>query len=279
MLRQYSPRTISTYLKWISAFIHFHGKRHPSSMGDNELEQYLEHLALNANVSPRTQATALNPLSFLYKHIIKDELSLNLNFARSKRQPKLPIVMTQDEVKLLMSKLNKRYYLIADLMYGSGLRSMEAVQLRVQDIDFDYKCLRDWNDKGKKHRVVTLATELIPLLRNQIAQVDEYLTLDIQNEQYAGVWMPHALAKEYPSANKSLAWQFSFSSYLRSQSGQTSSIGVGSDKTNHASYFKALLCHPFTTIWPRYPDGSSPTGSLRCKNNSNLYSCSSVRRK
>ena len=224
LLRQYSPRTISTYLKWISAFIHFHGKRHPSSMSDNEVEQYLDHLALNANVSPRTQATALNSLSFLYKHIIKNDLTLNLNFARSKRQPKLPVVMTQDEVKLLMSKLNKRYYLIAGLMYGSGLRSMEAVQLRVQDIDFDYKCVRVWNGKGNKHRVVTLASELIPLLRNQIAQVDEYLKLDIQNEQYAGVWMPHALARKYPSANKSLTWQFLFPSYKLSADPETGEI-------------------------------------------------------
>lgn len=87
---------------------------------------------------------------------------------------------------------------------------MEAVQLRVQDIDSDYKCVKVWNGKDNKHSVVTLASELIPLLRNQIAQVDEYLKLDIQNEQYAGVWMPHALARKYPSANKSLTWQFLF---------------------------------------------------------------------
>lgn len=193
-------------------------------MGDIEVEQYLEHLALNADVSPRTQATALNSLSFLYKHIVKNELSLDLNFARSKRQPKLPIVMTQDEVRLLMSKLNKRYYLIAGLMYGSGLRSMEAVQLRVQDIDFDYKCVRVWNGKGNRHRIVTLASELIPFLRNQIAQVDEYLKLDIKNEQYAGVWMPHALAKKYPSANKSLAWQYLFPSHKLSADPETGEI-------------------------------------------------------
>ena len=140
VVRQYSLRTISTYLHWIASFIHFHDKRHPSSMGDNEVERYLEHLVLTNNVSPRTQATALNSLAFLYKHIVNNELSLHLNFARSKRQPKLPVVMTKDEVKVLMNHLNKRYYLIAGLMYGSGLRVMEAVQLRVQDIDFDYKC-------------------------------------------------------------------------------------------------------------------------------------------
>jgi integrase len=175
LTRQYSLRTIETYLKWITSFIHFHQKRHPASMGDNEVEAYLEHLVLKNNAAPRTQATALNALAFLYKHIVKNELSSNLNFARSKRQPKLPVVMTKDEVKLLMSKLTKRYYLIAGLMYGSGLRVMETVQLRVQDIDFDYKCIRVWNGKGNKHRIVTLANELIPSLRNQIMQVDEYL--------------------------------------------------------------------------------------------------------
>jgi len=224
LTRQYSLRTVETYLTWIKSFINFHDKRHPASMGDNEVETYLEYLALKANVSPRTQATALNSLSFMYKHIIKNELSLNLDFARSKRQPKLPVVMTKEEVKILLEKLGKRYYLIAGLMYGSGLRVMEAVQLRVQDIDFDYKCIRVWNGKGKKHRVVTLAPELIPLIRNQIIQVNEYLHLDSSNEQYAGVWMPNALEKKYPTANKTLPWQYLFPSYKLSADPETGEI-------------------------------------------------------
>ena len=193
-------------------------------MGDNEVVSYLDHLVLNGKVSPKTQATALNSLAFLYKHIIQTELSLDLTFLRSKRQPKLPVVMTPEEVKLLMSHLDKRYYLIAGLMYGSGLRVMEAVQLRVQDIDFDYKCIRVWNGKGLKHRVVTLAIELISLLRSQIIQADEYLKLDIQNEQYSGVWMPNALARKYPTANKTLAWQYLFPSYKLSADLETGEI-------------------------------------------------------
>lgn len=189
LTRQYSLRTINAYLSWIANFIHFHNKRHPSSMGDAEVEAFLDHIVLKRNMSPRTQSAALNALAFLYKHIVKNELSLNLNFARSNRQPKLPVVMTPDEVKQLMSHLSKRYYLITGLMYGSGLRVMEATQLRVKDIDFDYKCIQVWNGKGNKHRIVTLATELIPLLRNQIMQVEEYLKLDLQNEKYAGVSM------------------------------------------------------------------------------------------
>ncbi|WP_448567287.1 integron integrase [Thalassotalea ganghwensis] len=222
--RHYSLRTVETYLKWMSSYIHFHDKRHPASMGNNEVTSYLDHIVLKGNVSPRTQATALNALVFLYKHIIKNELSLNLDFVRSKKQPKLPVVMTPDEVKQLMSHLSKRYYLIAGLMYGSGLRVMEAVQLRAKDIDFDYKCIQVWNGKGNKHRIVTLATELIPLLRNQIMQVEEYLELDLQNEKYAGVWMPNALARKYPSANKSLAWQYLFPSYKLSGDPETGEI-------------------------------------------------------
>ncbi|WP_010605270.1 integron integrase [Pseudoalteromonas maricaloris] len=224
LTKQYSLRTVDTYLKWVSSYIHFHDKRHPASMGDNEVVEYLDYLVLKRNVSPKTQATALNALSFLYKQIIKQDLCPNLTFIRSKRQSKLPIVMTPEKVKRLISFLNKRYYLISGLMYGSGLRVMEAVQLRVQDIDFDYKCIRIWNGKGNKHRVVTLATELIPLLRNQIAQADEYLKLDSQNERYAGVWMPNALARKYPSASKSIAWQYLFPSYKLSADPETGEI-------------------------------------------------------
>jgi integron integrase len=193
-------------------------------MGNSEVEAFLDHIVLKRNMSAKTQSAALNALAFLYKHIVKNELSLNLNFARSKRQPKLPVVMTPDEVKQLMIHLSKRYYLIVGLMYGSGLRVMEAVQLRVKDIDFDYKCIQIWNGKGNKHRIVTLATELLPLLRNQIMQVEEYLRLDLQNEQYAGVWMPNALARKYPSANKSLAWQYLFPSYKLSSDLETGEI-------------------------------------------------------
>ncbi|QOL26342.1 integron integrase [Thalassotalea sp. LPB0316] len=252
LTKQYSMRSVDTYLKWIAGFINYHDKRHPSSMGDNEVEKYLDYLVLKKNVSPKTQATALNALAFLYKHIIKQELSPNLVFVRSKKQQKLPIVMTPDEVKLLMSFLDKRYYLIAGLMYGSGLRVMEAVQLRVQDIDFDYKSIRIWNGKGNKHRIVTLASELVPLLRSQIIQVNDYLQFDIKNEQYSGVWMPNALARKYPSANKSLAWQYLFPSYKLSADPETGEIRrhhfypTGVRKAIKKAALKAQLTKPIT---------------------------------
>lgn len=137
--------------------------------------------------------------------------------------------MTQEEVKMSMAHLNKRYYLIAALMYGSGLRVMEAVQLRVKDIDFDYKCIQVWNGKGNKHRIFTLATELIPMLRNQILNVDDYLKLDLNNTEYSGVWMPYALTKKYPSAAKSLAWQYLFPSHTLRHSFATHLLQQGAN--------------------------------------------------
>lgn len=252
LTKQYSIRSVDTYLRWIASYIHFHNRRHPASMGDNEVISFLDNLVLNQNVSPKTQSTALNALAFLYKHIIEQPLSPNLCFVKSKRDQKLPIVMTPDEVKQLMSQLNKRYYLIAGLMYGSGLRVMEAVQLRVQDIDFDYKCIRIWNGKGNKHRVVTLAPELIPLLRNQIIQADDYLKLDIQNPHYAGVWLPNALARKYPNANKLLAWQYLFPSNQLSADPETGEIRrhhfhqTGVRKAIKKAAFSANLTKPIT---------------------------------
>ena len=121
--------------------------------------------------------------------------ALDLNFIKSNRQQKLPVVLTQTEVSLLFRNINKRHYQIASLLYGSGLRLIEAVKIRVQDIDFDYKKIRIWNGKGNKNRIVTLVEELIPMLRNQIIQVDEYLQLDLKNDAYAGVWCLIELVK------------------------------------------------------------------------------------
>jgi integron integrase len=222
--RHYAKKSIETYIGWIAAYIHFHKKRHPASMGNSEVELFLNDLVVTKNVAARTQATALNSLAFLYKHIIQNELTLELNFIKSSRQQKLPIVLTQSEISRLMQHLSKRNLLVVSLLYGSGLRLMEAVKLRVQDIDFEYKCLRIWNGKGNKHRIVTLAQELIPALRNQICQVDEYLQIDLANKLYAGVWMPHLLSKKYPHANKSLQWQFIFPSHKLSVDPETGEI-------------------------------------------------------
>lgn len=121
---------------------------------------------------------------------MKTPLSLRLNFVKNHRPRKLPIVLTQDEIECLIKHIAQTYFLPAALLYGNGLRLMEAVRLRIKDIDFDFKCIRIWNGKGGKHRTVTMASELQPYLRSQINKAEHYLTLDERTDNYAGVWLP-----------------------------------------------------------------------------------------
>ncbi len=208
--KRYAKRTIETYLHWVKFYIHFHKNQHPAKLSDNDVEVFLSYLVNTRHVAAQTQTSALNALSFLYKVIIKKPLTLKLDFVRSQRQQKLPVVLTPDEVKRLLTKVEQNYHLQVSMLYASGLRLMECVRLRVKDIDFDYHCVRIWNGKGGKHRVVTLAQELSPALQIQIAKVKHYLHLDQQDERFAGVWMPHALRLKYKSVNKELDWQYLF---------------------------------------------------------------------
>lgn len=210
--KRYAKKTIETYLHWIVGYIRFIELRHPATAGDTEVEAFLSHLVIDRNVAAKTQATALNSLSFLYKDIIKQPLNLSLDFVKSNRQRKLPVVLTKQEVNLLLSEVSVKHHLVTCLLYGSGLRLMEAIRLRVQDIDFDYKCIRIWNGKGNKHRTVTIAEELFPALLIQIDKVKQYLALDLKNDKFSGVWMPHQLRKKFGRQHKSLNWQYLFPS-------------------------------------------------------------------
>lgn len=222
--KRYAKRTIESYLYWIAAFIRFCDMQHPSIMGNDEVERFLSHLANQQNVAQSTQAQALNALNFLYKEIIKSPLSHKLDFVKSKRAPKLPVVLTQQEVTRFFQHCEAKHHLACSLLYGSGLRLMEAVRLRVKDIDFDYKCVRIWDGKGGKNRVVTLAQELCEPLSVQIKQVKSYLQLDSQHADFAGVWMPHRLRHKYAAQSKSLGWQYLFGAAKRSIDPETQLI-------------------------------------------------------
>jgi integron integrase len=210
--RRYAKRTIESYLYWIKAYIIFIGKIHPNDCHDKEVEQFLSYLSNNLNLAPKSQALALNSVNYLYKHILIKPLSLELRFNKSRVTPKLPTVLTTTEVKALLTAVNTNNLLLCQLMYGSGLRLMEAVRLRVQDINFDYHCIEVWNGKGGKHRTVTLAPELTEALKNQISQVSAYYVLDMNNADYSGVYLPFALARKYPSAAKTFNWHYLFPS-------------------------------------------------------------------
>ena len=210
LVRRYSRRTVSAYLYWIKYFIIFHNKKHPQDLGAIEVEQFLTWLATERQVSVGTQTVALNSLAYLYNKFLNKPLGELGHFRRSKRQAKLPTVLTVGEVGALLSTLNGSHRLMAAMLYGSGLRRIELVRLRVKDVDFDFHQLKIWQGKGEKHRLTTLAPELVPLLKRQIQQVQLTLQEDSENPNYAGVWMPNALGRKYPTAARPLNWQYLF---------------------------------------------------------------------
>ena len=212
----YAARTIATYEHWIRFYILYHGKKHPAQMAEAEVEAFLSYLANQRHVAVKTQATALNALVFLYRHIIQRPLALNMRFQQSQVATKLPVVLTRVEVQRLLLAVDPKYKLVAQLLYGSGLRLTEAIKLRVKDINYDDISLMIWQGKGNKDRRVTLAPELLVLLRNQSDLVQQYWLLDRQNPEYAGAWLPDALAVKYPTAPFELGWQYLFPSAVLS---------------------------------------------------------------
>lgn len=210
MMKRYAKRTIRTYLIWIADYIRFHNYSHPSKLDSSHIEAYLTQLAVRRNLSASTQATALNALVFLYQKYLKIDIAKDLDFVNSSRPRKLPVVLTVEEMNRLLGMVSERHFLPVAMLYGSGLRLMECVRLRVKDIDFDFKCVRIWNGKGGKHRVVTLADSLIPLLKTQCERVVQITQQDCTVPEYAGVWMPHQLAKKYPAERFRPNWQYLF---------------------------------------------------------------------
>ncbi len=209
-VRRYRKRTIETYLYWIRFFILYHGKRHPSELPVSAIEEFLTHLVTQRNVAASTQSIALNALVFLYDKFLQKPIGDVGEFRRSSRQPKLPVVLTHGEVRELLGQLAAEHLLMASLLYGSGLRRIELLRLRVKDVDFDNLQLQVWGGKGGKHRLTTLAPELVPLLRTQIKRVEFLLEQDSRLADYAGVWMPDALARKYGNAARELNWQYLF---------------------------------------------------------------------
>lgn len=210
LVRRYSIRTIDSYMHWIKWFIVFNGKQHPVELSAADVERFLTFLVVKRNVAAATQAIALNALVLLYDKYLQKPLGDIGAFRRSSRQPKLPTVLTVIEVKRVLEKLSGEHLLMASLLYGSGLRRIEAVRLRVKDVDFDNLQLQVWGGKGGKHRLTTLAPELVPQLKTQVKRVEVLLDDDRQLSDYAGVWMPDALARKYSGAAKSLNWQYLF---------------------------------------------------------------------
>ncbi len=212
MVRNYSKRTVESYIFWIKRYIQFNENKHPENLGSADVERFLTYLAVERTVSISTQSIALNAIVFLYTKFLQKPLTDISQYRRVKRPAKLPTVLTQNEIKILLGHVDSKYKLMVGLLYGSGLRRIELHRLRVNDVDTELKQIRVWNGKGYKHRITTLAIELIPAIEQQVHRVQGMLFEDLSNPEFSGVWLPDALSRKYKSANKSLGWQYLFPS-------------------------------------------------------------------
>ncbi len=200
--------TENTYVHWVKHFIRFHKRRHPREMGVQDVEAYLSYLALQCNVSPSTQKTALNAVAFMYNRFLRQPLE-GLSFQYARKPQRTPTVFTHNEALEVIRLLPEPYRLMAQLMYGSGLRVSEAVRLRVKDVDFSMGYIVVRNGKGGKDRATVLPKSLIDPLMTQVEVVRNLRALDA-TRGIGSVYMPHQLEKKYPRAGISLAWQYLF---------------------------------------------------------------------
>ncbi|WP_204138660.1 integron integrase [Halomicronema sp. CCY15110] len=214
-LRHFSLKTEKSYVYYIRDFILFHQKRHPSEMGVDEIRAYLSHLAVERQVAASTQNVALSALLFLYKQVLELELPYIDNIERANRPKRLPVVFTRTEVKQVLSRLDGMNHLIVSLLYGSGMRLMEGLRLRVKDLDFEYRQITIRDAKGHKDRVTMLPTATIEPLKLQLQKTQQLHQQDL-GMGYGAVELPYALARKYPNADKEWKWQFVFPSWKRS---------------------------------------------------------------
>lgn len=232
----YSLRTEQSYSQWIKRFILFHGKRHPVEMGEQEIVGYLTFLANEKHVSASTQNQALSALLFLYKKVLNIELEWMDDIVRAKRPKRLPVVLSQPETIKLLKQLKPPYKLIAYVMYGTGVRLMEAMRLRVKDIDFSYRKIIIRSGKGDKDRVTMLPDMLIQPLRKQLEYSKTLFDLD-REEKAPGVYMPFALDRKYPNAGSEWPWFWVFPALNRSTDPVTGIV------RRHHLYEKTLQRH------------------------------------
>lgn len=208
----YSLRTEEAYLYWVRAFIHFHGKRHPQDMGFTEIEAFLAHLANERLVAASTHKQALSALIFLYTKVLgQKELPWLNNIGRPKASPKLPVVLTQAEVAQVLSALDERYRLVGQMLYGTGMRLMEGLRLRVKDVDFGHGAIIVRDGKGGKDRTVMLPERLVPALHAQLRRSHMLWEHD-RTANREGVWLPNALGAKHPRLGQTWGWQWVFPS-------------------------------------------------------------------
>jgi integron integrase len=214
-LKHYSIRTEQAYIDWIKRYVLFHKKRHPLEMGADQVEQFLTHLAVEGKVASSTQNQAKSALLFLYREVLQIELPWLDDVVNAKGAKRLPVVLSERETLRLLDHIEGTNGLIARLLYGTGMRVMEGIRLRVQDVDFSRKELIIREGKGNKDRVTMLPQSLVESLRQHLVRVKVLHEQDLK-EGFGEVYLPFALARKYPSAGREWGWQYVFPAAKRS---------------------------------------------------------------
>jgi len=209
--RHYSGRTEKSYWYWVRWYVRFHGMRHPADMGGREVSEFLSFLATQRGVAASTQNQALSALLFLYKHVLGQELPWLDSVTRAKRPVRRPTVLTRAEVARLLAQLTGTKWVMASLPYGSGLRQIEVLMLRVKDLDFAYRQILVRDGKGEKDRVTMLPEQLVAPLQAHLGRVRALHQRDLA-AGHGDVWLPDALARKYRGAGRQWGWQFVFPS-------------------------------------------------------------------
>jgi integron integrase len=205
----YSVRTERAYASWIRRFVLANDKRHPRELGSHEVEKFLTDLAVRGSVAASTQNQALSALIFLYREVLGLDLPWMENVTRAKRPQRLPVVLSRSEVERLLTMIDGEVWLMAALLYGSGMRLMECMRLRVKDVDFERRQITVRNGKGGKDRQVPLPESVRDRLKTAIERVRILHAQDV-SEGHGIVWLPNALSRKYPKAEREFAWQYVF---------------------------------------------------------------------
>lgn len=235
-VKHFSLSTERAYVGWIRRFILFHHKKHPTEMAEAEIRQFISHLAVDAKVSASTQTVALSALLFLYRDVLKKDLPYIDHIERAKPSKKLPVVFTRSEVQAVLARIEGTHYLIACLLYGCGLRLMEAVRLLVKDIDFERAEITVREGKGAQDRVTMLPRSMIDSLQTHLKKVRVLHQADLK-AGLGRVQLPFALARKYPAAAREWGWQYVFPSLKLSRdprSGEERRHHVYADQTQRA---------------------------------------------
>ena len=208
-LKGYSIRTERAYVSWIKRYILYHKKRHPQEMGKAEIERFLSHLAIKLNVSKSTQNQAFNALLFLYREVLEEDLPAGISAYRAKKSERLPTVMTKEETLKVISAMKGIHQLMAKLLYGSGLRLMDCIRLRVEDVDFSMNQIIVRDGKGAKDRITVLPENVKAALEEHLEYVKRLHEKDL-TDGYGRVYLPTALSRKYKKADSEWIWQYVF---------------------------------------------------------------------